>query len=265
MKILLLTDIHSWTDTNYPNRKWPEYINCFGWAFESSSWDLQNIAESVDIEVNLGDFIHETSREADIAQYKSWIELLSSLGKPVLHVAGNHDLVYLDREILASLWGTEKLYYFRDIGEYRHIILDGNREGNTGNTFDRNQRYRFDEEQLIWLESILRKSDTPCIIYSHFPIDDQDLSENYYYPENSEERVFPLGYREVRKILEDSRKVIAVFSGHTHFPHRTIIGGIEYITVGSFAENDGSGKPTRQYVIANIDGKNIEIENALIQ
>ncbi len=265
MKILLLTDIHSWTDTNYQNRKWPEYINCFGWAFESSIWALQDVAASVDMVVNLGDFIHETSREADIAQYKSWIELLSSFGKPLLHVADNHDLVYLDRETFASLWGTERLYYFRDMGGYRHIVLDGNREGNKDGTFDRNQRYRFDEEQLIWLKMILRESTSPCIIYSHFPIDDQDLSENYYWPENPEERAFPLGYREVRRILEDSGKVIAIFSGHTHFPQRTIIGGIEYITVGSFAENDGNGKPIRQYAIVNVDNKNIEVENALIQ
>ena len=57
---------------------------------------------------------------------------------------------------------------------------------------------------------------------------------------------------------------MAVFFGHTHFPQRTIIGGIEYITVGSFAENDGNGKPIRQYVMVNVDATNINVENLLL-
>lgn len=265
MKLLLLTDIHAWADTNYPNRKWAAYINCFGSTFESSVLALQEAARLVDIVVNLGDFIHQTSREDDITQYKSWIKLLDSLGKPVLHVAWNHDLVYLEREILASLWYTERLYYFRDIGGYRHIVLDGNREGNkNGIIIDRNQRYRFDEAQLVWLQTVLNESNTACIVYSHFPIDDQDLSQNYYWPENPEERAFPLGYREVRWILEKSEKVIAVFSGHTHFSHRITIWGIEYFTVGSFAENDGNGKPTREYSIAHFEGCNLEITSTYL-
>lgn len=261
MKLLLLSDIHSWSDTNYPNKRWKDYINSF-WSTISANIDvLSSIAQSVDLVVNLGDFIHETSLGSDIYEYKRWMQLLSSLWKPVLHIAGNHDLVYLDRAILSELWQTEHLYYFRDMNGYRHIVLDWNREGNRNGIIEKWQSYRFDQVQIEWLTNVLSASPSPCVVYSHFPLDDQDVSSNYYWKDawNPHERAFPQRYLEIRKILNASWKVVAVFNGHTHFHNKMNIDNIAYINVGSFSENDGTWRPTKEYAIASFDNGCIDV------
>lgn len=262
MKILLLTDIHSWSDTNYPNKKWSNYINSFWAKLESSISLLKEISTSVDLVINLWDFIHEESLLKDTEQYNKSKSLLESLWKPVFHVSGNHDLVYMTRDILSEIWWTDKLYYFKDFGWYRHIILDGNRDGNMNGVIQYSQKYRFDASQINWLQQVLMKSTLPCIVYSHFPIDNQDVSDNYYWShsQNPHERAFPIWYLEVRKILEESKKVLAVFNGHTHFRHQMKIGDILYVNVGAFAENNGEWRATGEYAIADISQSWIHVD-----
>lgn len=253
MKILLLTDIHSWSDTNYPHRKWPNYINSFWEKLESSILMLRKVALTIDLVINLWDFIHETSLSEDIEQYKRAKDILESLWKPVLHVSGNHDLVYMDRNTLGEIWWTDRLFYYRDFGWFRHIILDGNRDGNKQGIVEKWQKYRFDLDQIDWLRQVLLQSILPCVVYSHFPIDEQDVSNNYYWSEspNSHERAFPIWYQEVRRILEESKKVLAVFNGHTHFRHQMKINDILYVNVASFAENNGEWEAIGEYAIAD--------------
>lgn len=262
MKILLLTDIHSWIDTNYPNRKWLKYINSFWEKLESSISSLKEIVLPVDLVINLWDFIHEASLSEDIEQYKISKVILESLWKPVLHISGNHDLIYMNRGILSEIWWTDKLYYFKDLEWYRHIVLDGNRDGNINGIVENWQKYRFDSNQIDWLRQVLSQSILPCIVYSHFPIDDQDISDNYYWSDNQNphERAFPIWYLEVRKILEESKKVLAVFNGHTHFRHQMRIGDILYVNVGAFAENNGEWKAMGEYAIADISQDWINID-----
>ncbi|MBV9949139.1 MAG: metallophosphoesterase, partial [Myxococcales bacterium] len=62
--------------------------------------------------VNLGDDIEDESREADLARYAECQAILRGARATVINVAGNHDLIHLNREDLNRLWGRSgPLYY----------------------------------------------------------------------------------------------------------------------------------------------------------
>src|ERR1044071_3020858 len=48
-----------------------------------------------DLVINLGDVLEDEAAEADRMRYARFVELLAGIGKPVLHVAGNHDTIHL--------------------------------------------------------------------------------------------------------------------------------------------------------------------------
>lgn len=111
---------------------------------------------------------------------------------------------------------------------------------------------------MQWLDS-LKNTNFPTIIYIHHPLDEQSMENNYYFRERPEKSCVS-NREEVRNMLKDSGKVVVVFSGHTHFFHEQTIDNIQYITVPSFAENNGNHEPAQTYVIADFSGPKIQIE-----
>lgn len=251
MKIFLITDIHYGVNTNYPNVGGVNYINSFGEQLKNFSPRLLLEMEQCDLVINLGDLIHDENSEKDIEIYKSALALLKTK-VPMKHVSGNHDVFNLSRETWAELVGEKMSYYSFDVGGYHHVVLDGNR------TFRKGPLY-IGEEQLKWLECDLSNTSLNTIVYCHFPMDNQSMDNNYYFKEGPERA--SLGNKFfVRKILEKSGKVIAVFSGHTHFYNEQVINNINYWTVPSFSENDGNNEPKREYAVATLGGSQITIE-----
>src|SRR5580692_2580623 len=53
-----------------------------------------------DLVVNLGDDIEDESREADLVRYGECQSLLRTARAPLVNVAGNHDLIHMNREDL---------------------------------------------------------------------------------------------------------------------------------------------------------------------
>ncbi len=263
MKFIAFTDIHSWDDCNYERIKWPDYINTFWSSFEKCKEKINDIIknESIDFIINLWDLIRETkNKDQDIILYKEWLKLLNASWKPVFNVAWNHDIDYeLDRKDVTEINWYEKMYYSFELLWYTHIVLDWNREWKINWEIVWWQKYRFDEKQVIWLEEILNNSKNKCIIYCHFPIDDQDISKNPYWPTWDTTRVFPQNYEKVRKIIENSKKVIAYFNWHTHFPHISLINWILHCNVGSFSENNWNWESTKEYALVEIDNKDIKV------
>jgi len=123
-------------------------------------------------------------------------------------------------------------------------VLDGNRIEHT-------DPYLIREDQKKWLTKSLNETKFPTLIYLHHPIDDQSMENNYYF-KNRPQSSCVSNRGEVRSILEKSEKVVAVFNGHTHFFSAQEVNGIRYITVPSFAENNGEHKPNLQFAIATV-------------
>ncbi|HPT30068.1 MAG TPA: metallophosphoesterase [bacterium] len=249
MKILIISDIHYGEDTNYPAHGGEDYINHFGSQFENYIPKFKTLAQEYDLIINLGDLIAEVNADNDAELYKKALGLLN-VGVPVKCVLGNHELRNLSRSQLAQIIGENSPYYSFDINNYHHIVLDSFRN-------DRTEQCRIDPEQLAWLKEDLKKTNLPTLIYCHYILDDQSLDNNYYF-KGKPHRAYIENKAEVRKIFEDSQKVMAVFCGHLHFFHQENINNLEYITVPAFTENDSTHRPQAQCVSVELDGNNIE-------
>lgn len=250
MKILVITDIHYGEDTNYPELVDKDYISSFGSQFEKYLPKIKTLVREQDLTINLGDLINETNTESDLIQYKKVVEFFGK-EKPVKYALGNHELRTLSREQLVKIIGEKKPYYSFDLNNYHHIVLDGFRD------FEEDI-YKIDKEQLAWLKKDLKNTNLLSLIYCHYVFDDQPLDSNYYF--NKPHRVFIENKEEVRRIFEDSKKVIGVFSGHLHFFHQEIINGIKYITAPAFSENDGNHKAKAECLSINLEGKEVAVK-----
>lgn len=251
MKIFLITDIHYGKDINYPRLVGEDYVNLFGSKISGLSAKLIPEMEKCDLVINLGDFICNENQEKDIETYKNAL-LFTSSKIPTKYVPGNHDLLNITREKWSELIGENNSYYSFDAGGYHHIVLDGTR------TEPRGPHYVGDE-QLKWLEDDLAKTSLNSIVYCHYPLDNQNMENNYYFKDKPENGSLSNRYF-VRRILERSGKVLVVFGGHTHFYNQQIMKGIMYCTVPSFSENNGANEPKLEYVIATLTDNHITTE-----
>ena len=262
MKFIVFTDIHHWDNCDYANILWEGYVNTFWQSFIEEKNKIKNIiTDDVDFIINLWDLIRETKNKLfDTNLYIEWLNVLKSFWKPVFSVAWNHDVDYeLDREGISKINWYEKMYYSFELSWYTHIVLDWNREWKIDWEIVWWQKYHFDDDQIFWLENTLENSENNCIIYCHFPIDDQDISKNPYWPTWDTTRVFPQKYEKVRQIIEKSNKVIAYFNWHTHFPHISLINWILYCNIGSFSENNWNWEPTKDYALVEVKNKDIKV------
>ena len=69
--------------------------------------------------------------------------------------------------------------------------------------------------------------------------------------------------RRLRRILEASGKVVAVFNGHLHWNHFDLSGGIPYITVQSLIENlddDAPGRPAAAHAVCRLSDERLLVE-----
>jgi predicted phosphodiesterase len=251
MKILLITDIHHGTNANYKKHKGEDYKNIFGEEFRGKSERLAKEMNQCDLVVNLGDLIQDENRDTDLIAYKEAVNLFTTKS-PIKHVVGNHDLRNLSIADITTILRRDKEYTSFDLNNFHHVILGGTRKEPRGPHY-------IDEEQLKWLEKDLANTNLSTLVYCHYPLDNQDFSENYYFKNRPDGG--SLGNRGfVRPMLEKSNIVKAVFSGHTHFFHKEIIKNIIYCTVPSFSENNGDGKPNHQFALVEVNDNDVNIE-----
>lgn len=251
MKVFLITDIHHGDNTNYKHLKGEDYINLFGEEFRGASLKMIDQMNQCDLVINLGDLIHDENKEKDIVTYSEAISFFKTDTR-VEHVIGNHDLRNLSMEDIGKVIKREKEYTSFDQAGYHHILLGGTRKDPRGPHY-------LEEEQLQWLENDLNTTNLPTIVYCHYPLDNQDFSQNYYFKSKPESgSIANKGF--VRPILEKSKKVIAVYNGHTHFFHEETISGITYTTIPSFSENNGEGKPNHKFAVVEVSESNIKTE-----
>jgi 3',5'-cyclic AMP phosphodiesterase CpdA len=249
MRILIISDIHYGNDTNYPKYGHEDYINSFGSKFENYLPKFRALSLEHDLIIDLGDLIAEIDVENDVDLYKKAIGLLN-VGRPVKYVLGNHELRNLSRQQLLQIIGEERAYYSFDVDNYHHIVLDSFRN-------NRDEQPVIDPEQFAWLKQDLKKTNLPSLVYCHYALNNQSLDENYYF-KGKPQRAFIKNKEEVRRVFEDSKKVVAVFGGHLHFFNQENIKNIDYITVPSFTENNSANKPKAECVSVEVIDSKIE-------
>jgi len=204
--------------------------------------------------VNLGDVIEDEGVEQDRAQYGIFLGLLSNLHAPRVHVAGNHDTVNLSDTDLAALWNHQgSLHYSRDVGPVHFVVL------RTVETKD--VRVDLPPEQLEWLAADLVQTTRRAVVLMHHPASDMLLEGNRWF-ERAPHICRVSNRKLLRNVLEESKKVIAVFNGHVHWNHLDVIEGIPYITVQSLTENvdeDAPGRPAAAWAEAELTERRLTV------
>jgi|HubBroStandDraft_4_1064222.scaffolds.fasta_scaffold357525_1 Icc protein len=207
-----------------------------------------------DLVINLGDDIEDESREADLARYEECQTILRGAHAPLVNVAGNHDLIYINRDDLNRLWQRSgPLFYAFDRGGWHFVVL---------HTIERKDiDVRVPETQFEWLRGDLLVPGPPTIVLMHHSASEQSLDDSRWWPGRAhlalvKERV------ELRRIFEKSGRVRAVFNGHLHWNHFDVISGIPYVTVQSLIENvddDAPGRPAAAHAIVTLSERRMVV------
>jgi 3',5'-cyclic AMP phosphodiesterase CpdA len=200
-----------------------------------------------DLVVNLGDDIEDESRGADLARYGECQAILRTARAPLVNVAGNHDLVNLNREDIDHFWQrTGPLYYSFDAGGWHLVVL---------HTIEKQDvEIRVPAVQLEWLRADLAAASAPAVVFMHHSASDQSLDDSRWWPGRSHVALVK-ERAELRRLLEESGRVRAVFNGHLHWNHLDLIHGIPYVTVQSLIENlddDAPGRPAAAHAVVRL-------------
>jgi 3',5'-cyclic-AMP phosphodiesterase len=210
-----------------------------------------------DVVVNLGDDLEDESLEADRRRYTEVMAILGRLQAPVLHVAGNHDTVYLAPPDLASLWGKppeSPLYYATDVGGYHLVVLHTHEQKDVSVTID--------DAQLAWLERDLTAASLPVLVFMHHSAADQHLVGNRWF-EKAPHICLVRERARLREIVAGSGKVLGVFNGHLHWNHLDVIDSIPYVTLQSLIENlddDAPGRAAAAHAVVRITPRRLLVE-----
>ena len=198
--------------------------------------------------IELGDFKDQDSTPSEdqtIAYLRTIEEIFQQFNGPTYHVLGNHDVDSISKEkyqenIKNTNIKSPSCYYSYDLKGIHFIVLDANFRTD-GTAYDHGNFEWWDtyipETELNWLAQNLTDTALPSIVFCH-----QQLGgSGGTYVTNSEE---------IRSILQESGKVLAVFNGHEHRGGYRLIEGIHYYTLNAMV--DGTGPENNSYAIVEI-------------
>ncbi|MAI71497.1 MAG: alkaline phosphatase [Rhodopirellula sp.] len=180
--------------------------------------------------VELGDLIDAAdSVETELRYLKRINQEFSQLAKQRHYVLGNHCVDTLKKEEFLSEVQQKRSFYSFDSGKTHFIILDACFRSD-GTPYSR-KNFKWTDanippHELEWLRSDLSTNQLPTIVLAHQRLDTKD---NH-------------GVRnaaDVRRVLENSGKVQAVFQGHSHKNDYKDLNGIHYCTMVAMVEGKG--------------------------
>ena len=202
-------------------------------------------AEGVDFLIELGDFKDQDRPPVEdrTLQHLRRIEtVFGGFNGPRYHVLGNHDMDSLSkRQFLEHVVNTGvdpgRSYYSFDVRGLHGVVLDANYRAD-GSDYDHGNFDWTDANipphELDWLRQDLAASHRSTIVFVHQLLD----GTGPVYVKNAPE---------VRQVLQDSGRVLAVFQGHHHEGAYSCIEGIHYYTLKGVVE--GSGVENSSYAI----------------
>ena len=180
----------------------------------------------------LGDLID--AAETEQAYLKRVVREFTAASPDRHHVLGHHCVDTLTKDEFLAGVGQPKSHYSFDRGGV-HFVLDACFRSD-GKPYGRKNSKWNDANvpaaELDWLKDDLKAADGKVVVLAHQRLDVADS----YGVKNA---------ADVRKVLEGSGKVLAVFQGHSHKNDYKEIAGIHYCTLVAMIE--GSGKDNNGY------------------
>ncbi len=200
-------------------------------TFEQSAYNMRKMAKMIDADamLHLGDFTDGILCKWLSIKYTKYV--LNSLPKPLYICLGNHDANYFSHNKLETMSVSEqckeyldsdKPYYYVDIKGVRLIFLDCYDN-------DREHRYGYTDEELIWLENLLKYTDKNIMVFGHCP----PMEELDYWAKKTHNGDWLIQIlQEYHQRAENASKVLAYINGHVHSENINISKGFPIITIG---------------------------------
>ncbi|MDF2686563.1 MAG: metallophosphoesterase [Clostridia bacterium] len=237
MKIGLFTDSHYSTedyDPIVPSRR-PLL------SMEKIKNALKEFIENeTELIICLGDLVNvreNSENELNIFNLKEITKIISDSGIKTYCILGNHDLIAFDSDEFTRLTGIKTAPLTIRQGEdnedihiedIQFVLLDANysRDGLSYRKGGNDWTDSFiPGEQLEWLKTVLNDANKKVYVFIHQCL---NLCGGISHMISNAD--------EIRKILEESGKVRAVYQGHYHKGDYRVINGIEYITLKAMCE-----------------------------
>ncbi len=216
---------------------------------------LKSCGPDCDFILNLGDTADSQPGYGDQETLAREVYgVLSSAGKPVHCLIGNHD-TSLPKDKLTGILGMPGRYYKFETEDFIFIALDGNMnspdEPLPGEEIEWGKTY-LDPAQLKWLAKALDEADKDVIILSH---------ELFMLHSYGEDNPHVLRNRDAAvELFEKSGKVKAVICGHYHYGDIVRHGGIYYIALTAMVNYESAN-----YSVIRACKGRIEIEGHGLQ
>ena len=197
--------------------------------------------QELDFVVELGDFIDAAdSVPVELGYLKTIEKKFSEIHDDRFYVLGNHCVDTLKKEEFLGEVGQQKSYFSFDKGGYHFVVLDSCFRSDGVPYSRRNFKWtdaNIPKSELAWLKEDLEKNTRKTVVFAHQRL---DVSNHYGVKNNAE----------VRKILEASGNVMAVFQGHSHKNDLKELNGIHYCTHVAMVE--GKGKENNAFSKVNL-------------
>jgi predicted phosphodiesterase len=182
--------------------------------------------------VELGDLIDAAD---SVETEQRWLNRIdgefSAIAQDRHYVLGNHCVDMLTKEEFLGGVEREQSYYAFERGGFHFVVLDACFRGD-GQPYGRRNSHWTDANlppaEIEWLAADLKATDKPAIVFVHQRL---DVSGDYGVKNAPE----------VRRVLENSGRVLAVFQGHSHENDYREINGIHYTVLRAMVEGSGAG------------------------
>ncbi|MBP3957018.1 metallophosphoesterase [Gemmata sp. G18] len=229
VRVGLVTDLHYADKPAAGTRYYRETLDKLAEAAERFKKDEPAFV------VELGDLIDAADAvETELKYLKRVDKEFAALAKDRHYVLGNHCVDTLTKSEFLDAVGQKAAHGSFDRGGVHFVVLDACFRGDGKPYGRKNSKWNdanVPADQLDWLKEDLKGTDKPVVVFAHQRLD----VANDYGVKNA---------ADVRKVLEGSKKVRAVFQGHSHKNDYKDIGGVHYCTLvamieGSGAENNG--------------------------
>lgn len=236
LRIGLMTDLHYADKKPVGTRYYRETLE----KIAAASDRLSNAR--LDFLVELGDFIDAADAvDVELRYLKTIVKPFAEICDDRHHVLGNHCVDTLTKEEFLGTVRQEKSYYSFDRGDFHFVVLDACFRSD-GKPYGRKNSVWTDANipptELEWLADDLQQSDKKTIVFAHQRLD----NEGDHAVNNSPA---------VRKLLEASGNVAAVFQGHSHANDYRQVNGIHYCTLRAMIE--ASGLDNNGFAILEMD------------
>lgn len=235
----LLTDVH-YADKDTRGSRF--YRDSLAKGQEAAAFFKEKKPTAV---ICLGDVIDAAKTvEEETTYLKAIAKVLDESGVTRHHVLGNHCVATLTKEEFFEHSGqaVKKGYYSVDLNGVHVVILDAcfnkKMEAYERDNFQWSDA-NIPPAELVWLKEDLAGTELPVVVFAHQRLDLEP--KNHHAVKQSPE---------VRKILETSGKVKAVFQGHSHKNELHEVGGIPYCTLKAMVE--GGGEKNSSYSLLEV-------------